>query len=256
MEAIKAVAQQVRQAQRILFITGAGISADSGLPTYRGISGLYEENDTEDNLPIESVMAGAMLQTHPELTWKYLLQIENACRGARFNAGHKVIAQIEQDKPETWVLTQNVDGFHRAAGSCHVIEIHGNFSSLHCMACQDTFSVDDYSMIDANKHLPPRCAKCQGVMRPGVVLFGEPLPSAATAELEATLQRGFDMIFSIGTTSLFHYISYPVIRASKHNIPTVEINPAMTPVSQWVNYKFTSGAAETLTQLWACYQSG
>jgi NAD-dependent deacetylase len=247
------VAGLMRRAERILFITGAGLSADSGLPTYRGLGGLYENKATEDHIPIEDAISGAMLNVRPELTWKYLLQMEQTCRHAHYNRGHEIIALLEQDKPGTWVLTQNIDGFHHAAGSKHLIEIHGRFSDLRCMSCAYHATVKDYSGLE---RIPPRCPRCGGVVRPGVVLFGEMLPEAEIMTLYRQIFLGFDLVFSIGTTSVFPYISRPVISAREKGKPTVEINPGVTSVSDIVDYKFTGGAAETLAQLWQRYQSG
>src|SRR5512134_814058 len=114
---IEEVAAILRAAPRVLFITGAGISADSGLPTYRGIGGLYEERVTDEGMPIEALLSGDMFRARPEVTWKYLHQIELACRGAEPNRGHEVLAQLEERLERCVVFTQNVDGLHRAAGS-------------------------------------------------------------------------------------------------------------------------------------------
>src|SRR3989339_1716546 len=95
-ENIRKVIQLLKGCQNILFITGAGVSADSGLPTYRGIGGLYNDKSTEDGIPIEMALAGETLYTHPEVTWKYLLEIEKNCREAKFNRAHQVIAEMER----------------------------------------------------------------------------------------------------------------------------------------------------------------
>jgi hypothetical protein len=119
------VSEVFARATSALFITGAGISADSGLPTYRGIGGLYEDATTEEGIAIEDALSGDMLRERPEVCWKYIHQIERACRGATWNRAHEVLALMEGRYERTWVLTQNVDGFHRRAGSKNVIEIPG-----------------------------------------------------------------------------------------------------------------------------------
>jgi NAD-dependent deacetylase len=243
---ITAIAEHLRTAERILFITGAGMSADSGLPTYRGIGGLYNDKLTTDDIPIEVALSGDMLLRRPEITWKYLMEIEKSCRGATFNQGHKVIAEIEQQKPGTWVLTQNIDGFHRAAGSHNLIEIHGYFAELYCTQCDYSHTVSDYREL----YIPPKCPQCRSLVRPNVVLFGENLPVAAVETLYLELERGFDLVVSVGTTSVFPYIAQPVLMAKQQGIPTVEINPAPTHISHLVDYKLTSKAAESLVRLW------
>ncbi len=103
----------LRKARSILFITGAGISAESGIPTYRGIGGLYNVDTTEDGVSIEEALSASMLASNPALTWKYLAQIGRAVDGARHNRAHEVIAEMESRFHRVWTLTQNVDGFHR-----------------------------------------------------------------------------------------------------------------------------------------------
>ncbi len=240
-EVVAQVATALRGARRLLFITGAGISADSGLPTYRGIGGLYNNRNAEEDIAIESALSGTMLQQRPEITWKYLGQIEKTCRGARFNDAHAVIAGW-QDRFEVCVLTQNIDGLHRAAGSRNLIEIHGDIHDLLCTRCDYRSTVPDYAELS----LPPVCPRCRAPVRPRVVLFGEMLPPAAVEHLYRELDLGFDLVFSIGTTSVFPYIAGPVVQASRAGIPTVEINPTDTGVTDFCDYKLAAGAAASL----------
>ena len=246
---IAEVVDLLRRSRSILFITGAGLSADSGLPTYRGIGGLYESRDPEENIPIEFLLTREALEAHPERTWKYLLQIEQACRGARPNRGHEVIAAIETRFDRVWVLTQNVDGFHRQAGSRNVIDIHGDLHHIRCMRCRYRQPVDDYSGFS----MPPRCPNCGGVLRPDVVLFGEELPARQVASYQAETRRGFDLVVSVGTTSVFPYISAPVLDAYHFRKPSVEINPGETDVSEFVTVKLPLGAASALDAIWRAY---
>ena len=245
-ETVEAVVRTLRKCQSVLFVTGAGISADSGVPTYRGIGGLYEIEVTEEGLPIEEILSGSTLRSKPELTWKYLGQIADAARGANYNRAHEVIAEMEQHFPRVWTLTQNVDGFHRAAGSRNVIEIHGNMSSLYCTRCGDRTVVEE----DATVELPPACPDCGAIMRPDVVLFGELLPDEALSRLRRELAIGFDVVFSIGTSALFPYIQEPVVAARRMGVPTIEINPSETPLSLDVDYRLALGAATAMDEIW------
>jgi NAD-dependent deacetylase len=242
---IAEVARILVGARRVLFITGAGMSADSGLPTYRGVGGLYEGQETEEGLPIEVMLSGPMFAHDPAATWKYLRQIEEACRGAEPNAGHRVIAAVERRSPETVVLTQNVDGLHHEAGSREVIEIHGSVHRLHCTACTWHTRVRDYAGLPAL----PTCPKCEAIVRPDVVLFEEMLPRGAVARLERELARGFDFVASVGTSSLFPYIAQPVLLARAMGTPTLEINPGKTPVSEHVDFRLVMGAASALERI-------
>lgn len=243
---IRKVVSVMRDKQRLLFITGAGISADSGLPTYRGIGGLYEDNLTIEGMSIEEALSGTVLRQKPEITWKYLAQIEQSCRSATYNEAHRIIAEMEAYFEEVWILTQNVDGFHSDAGSSNIIDIHGDLHYLSCMRCAYSTQVTDYSELE----IPPHCPKCGNLIRPDVVLFGEMLPENKIFELFAELEQGFDMVFSIGTSSVFPYITQPVIQAKQRHIPTVEINPTESSISRIVDYRIRAGAAESLTMMW------
>jgi NAD-dependent deacetylase len=241
----------LREACSLLFITGAGISADSGLPTYRGVGGLYNTTSTEEGLPIEELLSGHTMRQRPALTWKYLAQVAQACRGARFNRGHEVIAAMENHFDRVWTLTQNVDGFHRQAGSRNVVDIHGDLHNLLCPSCGFERTVTDYSAIA----IPPQCPNCPTLLRPDVVLFGEALPFDKVSRLYTEIERGFDLVFSIGTTSVFPYIAEPVERAHQLGKPTIEINPGMTEVSHLVTLRLPLGAADALDAIWKRYQA-
>jgi NAD-dependent deacetylase len=240
------VSQVFARARSVLFITGAGISADSGLPTYRGIGGLYEDATTEDGFAIEDALSGDMLRERPEVCWKYIHQIERACRGATWNRAHEVLALMEARYERTWVLTQNVDAFLHRAGSKNVIEIHGDVHRLTCTRCPYRDRVEDY----AGLSIPPRCPDCGAIVRPEVVLFGEMLPGAAVAALEHELGRGFDLVVSIGTTSVFPYIAAPIVLARRAGRDTVEINPGTTDVSHVVAHRMRNRAAAALDAIW------
>lgn len=243
---IEQIARHLDHARRVLFITGAGISADSGLPTYRGVGGLYNDDATEEGLPIETALSGQMFALRPDITWKYLAQIADNCRGARPNPAHLAIARMEESLPDgVTVFTQNVDGLHRLAGSRRLIEIHGNLQTLICPACGFTEAVDDL----AGRELPPACPACGGVLRPDVVLFGEALPEGALQRFAETLAEGVDALFVIGTTGVFPYIAEPVVWASRAGIPTIEINPQQTRLTPHVDYHVPLGAAAAMSAI-------
>jgi len=242
--AVKEVADSIVRARRVGFFTGAGISAESGLPTYRGIGGLYNDITVDEGLPIEEVLSGAMFTRAPGITWKYIAEIERACRGAQANDAHRAIAALEEFV-EVWVITQNVDGFHRDAGSSNVIELHGNLRELICTECGRQEKVLDY----ADLTIPPRCEDCAGIVRPDVVLFGECLAVSATNQYDLIVGTGFDVVFAVGTTAGFPYIYEPVAEAARHGITTVEINPDETPLSDLVTHRFATGAGKALAAI-------
>lgn len=244
------IADTLARSRSILFITGAGISADSGLPTYRGSGGLYNIDTTEDGLPIERALAGDIMQDYPGLTWKYLAQIERTCRGARHNRAHEVIAEMERHFERVCTLTQNVDGFHRSAGAKNVIDIHGDLHNLRCMRCRHRQTVVDYSGLS----LPPRCPDCGAILRPDVVLFGETLAPEKLVLLFLELDRGFDVVFTIGTSSVFTYVAEPVRIAAILGRPTIEINPETSEVSDLVDIRLPMRAAPALEAIWQRYR--
>lgn len=243
-DALEQVAVILRDARRVAVLTGAGMSAASGLPTYRGIGGLYNDFEIEQGMPIEEILHASTLARDPALCWKYIAKIAAACRGAQPNAGHTVLAAWDA-RFDLHVITQNVDGFHRRAGSRNVIELHGNLGDFFCLDCAARF---DATTLDVDV-LPPRCIKCDGLVRPNVVLFGEMLPPQALQRYEHELMRGFDVIFAIGTTAGFPYIHDPIVTAARRGVATVEINPDVTPLSEIVAHRIMAPADTALSQL-------
>lgn len=241
------VARALERAERILIITGAGLSAESGLPTYRGLGGLYN-GLTADGLPIEEALSGAMLRQRPELCWTYLAELGRACLAAAPNRGHAAIAALQRRKPQCWVLTQNIDGFHRQAGSPaeRLIEIHGELAPLYCQSCG---AEDGELAAHLARPLPPRCSACGGILRPPVVLFGEMLPEAAIDSLYHELRQGFELVLAVGTTASFPYIAEPVWRTRQAGGLTVEINPQPTELSAQVDVAIRRGAGDVLCEL-------
>ena len=246
-ELLLQAAAALRHARRILIITGAGLSADSGLPTYRGVGGLYNAK-TADGLPIEMALSGPMLRRDPALCWKYIAELGRACLGAQPNAAHYAIAQLQRLKPECWVLTQNVDGYHRAAGSPpeRLIEIHGQLAPLFCQSCG---AVDPELSEHLQRPLPPLCKHCHGVLRPPVVLFEEMLPERALETLYEEMAKGFDAVLSIGTTASFPYIHEPVLRTRVSGGFTAEINPTPTDHSAGMDVFLGCRALEVMEEL-------
>lgn len=246
-EAVERVADRLAASRKILFITGAGISAESGLPTYRGVGGLYENCLTEENLPIELALSGTMMRRDPRVPWTYISQIEKACRGATHNRAHQIIAEMESVFERVCVLTQNVDGFHHQAGSSNVIEIHGNLHTVYCPQCAYRREEVDYALLS----IPPLCPECRQIMRPDVVLFGEALDPAKVSRFSQQWRERFDMVFTVGTSSGFPYISGPVYQALRQGLTTVEINPGRTEVTDVVSVKFSEGVVKVLSDIWA-----
>ena len=244
---IQRVTAALKQTDRLLFITGAGLSADSGLPTYRGVGGLYN-GSTGEGVSIEAALSATMLVENPALCWKYLAEIGQACLAAEPNAGHLAIAELQRRKPGCWLLTQNVDGYHLAAGSPpeRVIEIHGSLAPLYCMRCGQR---SDELAAHLRQPLPPRCTSCGGVLRPSVVLFEELLAEPALQRLHDQVFEGFDAVVAVGTSASFAYIVEPLLRVRNSGGFTAQIDPIASELSFLVDVHVTGAAADVLPQL-------
>jgi NAD-dependent deacetylase len=192
-------------------------------------------------MPIEVALSGTVFAKRPEVTWHYIARLEEAVRRAKPNRAHQIIAELEA-KHEVVVLTQNVDGFHRAAGSTRVIDIHGDCHQLACTRCEHREVREDYSGMP----IPPSCPKCGSVVRPEIVLFEELLAPDKLRELSRELARGFDAYFTIGTTSVFPYIAEPIVDAARSGKLSIEINPEPTEVSEIVDIALRTGAVRAL----------
>jgi NAD-dependent deacetylase len=190
-------------------------------------------------------LAGATFRDNPQLSWKYFRKLELALRGKLPNIGHCAIAGLE--RPGRWisVATQNIDGLHQNAGSTAVIELHGNLRRLLCTRCDRRSNFETFEALAP----VPRCPECSGIMRPDAVLYGEMLPEAALLALDCEQTKGFDLVFSVGTTSVFRYICQPIVIAARQGIPTVEINPEPTPISDLVQFRFAAAAGPVLRAL-------
>ena len=159
---------------------------------------------------------------------------------------------MEHAKPSSWILTHNVDGFHAEAGSKNLIEIHGRRDRLSCMACGKSHRLSKLVAEGrAAPPSPPTCALCDGILRPGVVLFGEMLPDEEHARLVGLADRAFDLVMSVGTSSQFPYIQAPMVWATELGIPTLEINLDDTPVSEIATHRMRCGSTEALEAIWS-----
>ncbi|MHC4956831.1 MAG: SIR2 family NAD-dependent protein deacylase [Planctomycetota bacterium] len=226
-------------------ITGAGISVESGIRTYRGEGGLYD--DPEEGDRTVEALTGSTLEVDPDRTWQAVVKLARAAQGAQPNAAHDALVRMEQALDRFALLTQNVDGLHDLAGSRNVIYIHGNVFDTRCMACPATGRLEREDLIGLER--APRCSECGGVMRPNAVLFGEMLPQR---ELDR-LRREFydtvpDVVIAVGTSAMFQYIIEPVLHARRLGRLTIEINPEQGPLSNFVDH-YLPGPAGTYLPL-------
>lgn len=206
-EALRALAR--RKWERIVVFTGAGVSADSGIPTFRGAGGLWRDFRAEDLATPEA------FARDPAMVWEWYEWRRGLVRSAKPNAAHEAIARLDRAPAKVIVVTQNVDALHARAGSRHIIELHGNLFRVRCTRERTTH--DAAAPFD---QLPPRCA-CGALLRPDVVWFGEMLPEGAL-ETAAQAIRGADLLLVIGTSG----IVYPAAGlVSLCRGLSIEINP-------------------------------
>jgi NAD-dependent deacetylase len=230
--------QLLVKASRVSVLTGAGVSQESGLRTFRDAqAGLWAQYQPED---LASPQAFAR---DPKLVWDWYTWRREAIKGVRPNAGHYALVEMEKKIPEFTLITQNVDGLHRMAGSMNILELHGNILRVRCSEC-GTFTE---AWGDDNESVP-LCEKCNGMLRPDVVWFGESLPRA---ELEAAVHasRGCQVFFSIGTSGVVQPAAALAHSARNNGAAVVEINAESTRLTPKVDFAFHGKSGEILPEL-------
>lgn len=242
-EISESLLEAVRRAGSLGVVTGAGISAASGIPTYRGQGGIYD--DPEEGDRTVEALSGPTLRRDPDRTWNAVRNLALASRAAAPNPGHDAIVQLEDRVARFVLLTQNVDGLHEVAGSRNVIDIHGNLRRTICQECGVIGDEPDWQDLQG----APRCA-CGGVLRPDVVLFEEMLPPDKVQRLYAELVSDPpDVVIAVGTTAMFPYICEPVHAARLAGGTTVEVNPERTALSDVVDHRLVGNADVVLPAL-------
>lgn len=225
-----------RDFSRIVFFTGAGLSAESGIPTYRGPGGIWHEYNYED------YACQRAFDRDPEKVWDFHDVRREAVAACAPSTGHDVIAQVQRAKPETVVITQNIDGLHQRAGANRVIELHGSLWRIRC---------DYHGAAVENYDIPlrPRTCACGTYWRPDIVWFEDVLdPAVVQAACNALEQC--DLLVSVGTSGVvFPAADLPRI-AVEHGATTVEINIEDTPVSPMYQFTLRGNASDCLETLW------
>jgi NAD-dependent deacetylase len=213
-------ARLLRAARHVCVLTGAGISAESGIPTFRdALTGLWARFRPED------LATPGAFERDPQLVWEWYEARRAQVRRTEPNAGHRALVEIAARAPRFTLVTQNVDGLHQRAGSTAVLEYHGNILRDRCTVEQ---VIADRS--EESRHGLPRCAACGGLLRPDVVWFGEAIP-AGPMVAAATAARDCDLFLSIGTSSLVYPAAGLAEAALDAGAKVVEINPSRTELS-------------------------
>jgi NAD-dependent deacetylase len=232
-------ADLLRPARRLAVLTGAGISAESGLATFRGAGGLWERHRVED------VATPYAFQRDPELVWRFYNARRANLRAARPNPGHRALAALEgrYDGDAFTLVTQNVDGLHRAAGSRRVCEIHGSLLRVRCTGCaavedRGTEPLDDL----------PHCTTCGALLRPDVVWFEEPLRPDVWAEA-AGAAGACDCFLVVGTSAIVYPAAELVPLARFNQAKVIEVNLTRTPASPYADVTLCGPAGQVLPEL-------
>lgn len=225
----------VRGASNVVVLTGSGISAESGVPTFREAqTGLWERYDPQELATPEA------FARDPRLVWEWYEWRRTLVTDAQPNPGHRALTELERRIPEFTLVTQNVDGLHERAGSRNVIELHGNILRSKC-----SLEGGIVEPVEHDESVPPHCPQCGAFLRPDVVWFGEMLPLGAFDAASGAARR-CDVFLSIGTSSLVYPAAALPYEALECGATLVEVNPSETPLTRHATFVLRGFAGEVL----------
>jgi NAD-dependent deacetylase len=234
---IKALRDALAKAERVTALTGAGISAESGVPTFRGADGLWR------NYNVMELATPTAFARNPELVWEFYNWRRNLITGLTFNPGHKALVDLEARVPLFTLITQNVDGLHLKAGSKNLLEIHGNLWKVRCTQCHNICL-----NMSSDMGPLPKCQECGGLLRRHVVWFGESLDSALlNRAIEAA--RSCQVMFVIGTSAVVQPAASLAVEAKEAGAVVAEINLEETPNSGMMDFVLLGQSGEILPKL-------
>jgi NAD-dependent deacetylase len=231
--------EKLKEAKSIVFFTGAGISAESGIPTFRGKDGIWNRLKPE-----ELANFNAFLK-NPDMVWEWYQHRRNIIHETGPNPAHIAIAEFEKYYEDVCVVTQNVDNLHRRAGSKTVYELHGNIERNYCIDCTEPFEEEHF---DYTQKSAPRCKECGGLIRPDVVWFGEFLPQQVFSEGERKAAES-DICFIVGTSAVVYPAAFIPLGAKRAGSYLVEINITQTEISGACDYSLFGKAGEIMPQV-------
>ena len=239
MDSITAVTDRLRPGARVLALTGAGVSAESGIPTFRGRDGWWRNED-----PSRLATPGAFARD-PAYVWEWYEYRRGLIAEASPNPGHRALAELERAGLEVLVATQNVDDLHERAGSEEVGHIHGSIWRVRCTGCGREYDDRRHPLPER----PPRCEACGEPVRPAVVWFGEMLPPGPLDRARRFLENGADVALVVGTEASFGYIQGLARAARSAGALLVEVNPSVTVLSALADVRLEGPAGEELPKL-------
>ena len=230
--------RRFQNARSVLVLTGAGVSAESGVPTFRGGGNSL----VWKGMPFDVISSAQMVEQDLDAVWEWFDYRRGLLTELRPNAGHHAIARWQEQFPEFVLVTQNIDGLHQNAGSRDVIEMHGSIWRARCIACQDRYQ------IGKDQSRPANCQSCGDRLRPDVVLFGEMLPSGAF-EQSAKAASTCDLCIVVGTSALVYPAAELPMIAKSAGAYLCEVNPEITPLSDFCDEVLTGMAGQVLPLL-------
>ncbi|MFI6133587.1 SIR2 family NAD-dependent protein deacylase [Micromonospora sp. NPDC051141] len=240
---LAAAARLLAAATRPVVFTGAGMSAESGVPTFRDAQvGLWRRFDPAQ------LATPAAFHADPALVWGWYEGRRHGVRRAAPNPGHRAVAAIQARLPDTVVVTQNVDDLHERGGARAPVRLHGSLFAPRCSACDRPAPLPDDAGEPAGPLDPPACADCAAPVRPGVVWFGEALPEAALAAAVEAASR-CDLLLTVGTSALVHPAAEIPLVAARLGAPVVQVNPVPTPLDAVCAVNLRGPAGEVLPAL-------
>ena len=233
----KEFVNKLETAKKIVFFTGAGISAESGIATFRGADGIWNKMKPEELASFDAFMR------NPDLVWEWYQHRRDIINNVEPNAGHAAIAELEKYY-EVTVVTQNIDNLHRRAGSTKIFELHGNIERNFCSDCKTFYKITDFEKLSS----VPKCKNCGGLIRPDVVWFGEMLPQDQFTGGE-TAAEWSDICFVVGTSAVVYPAAYIPMSAKQAGSYLVEINIEPTEMTQYADYSIFGKAGEILPEI-------
>jgi NAD-dependent deacetylase len=242
MDIIKALSSDIENSKYIVAFTGAGHSAESGIPTYRGKSGLWDKYDPNIYANINYFLQDSSYYWNFFRELRYPLLMK-----AKPNIGHLALADLEAMGKLKAVITQNIDGLHQEAGSSSVIELHGTSRIIYCMNCAQEYSLDEVFSILEEK-LPPPCRECQGKLRPAVVFFGEPLAPLTLQSAHEQAEK-CDFLLAVGSSLVVYPAADIPLRAKQSGSRLAIINKDPTPLDDLADYVINDEAGKTLSRI-------
>ena len=242
MDVLDSLARDLKKSRHVVAFTGAGISSESGIPTYRGEGGVWNTYDPDRYANI------AHFRQNPSYYWNFFKDVRYpVLKKAKPNRAHTALAELEKMGKLESVITQNIDGLHQEAGSTRVIELHGTTRIIHCVDCSQEYVFDDvFALLE--KELPPLCKKCRGILRPAVVFFGESL-DPEVLQLAYDEVNSCDFLLAVGSSLVVYPAADLPVRAKQAGAMLAIVNIDPTPLDDMADFIIHGQAGRVLSDV-------